>query len=87
MIKGITSTGFKYEITKDALNNYELIEELTELESNPLLLTSVVRKIFGKEQTNNLKDHVRKDNGTVPVEKMEAEVIEIIKSSGEETKK
>lgn len=87
MIKGITSTGFKYEITKDALNNYELIEELTELESNPLLLTSVVRKIFGKEQTNNLKDHVRKDNGTVPVEKMEAEVIEIIKNSGEETKK
>ena len=86
MIKGKTKSGFEYEISKDVVNDYELVENLAELEENPLLLGKIVNQILGKEQTARLKDHVRNEKGIVPTDKMTQEIIEIFKNSGEETK-
>ena len=86
MIKGKTSSGFNFEISKDVINDYELVENLGELEDNPLILGKIVRQILGKEQTSKLKDHVRNENGIVPTNKMTQEIIEIFKNAGEETK-
>ena len=86
MIKGKTSSGFEFEISKDVVNDYELVENLAELEENPLLLGKIVNQILGKEQTARLKDHVRNEKGIVPTDKMTQEIIEIFKNSGEETK-
>lgn len=86
MIKGITTTGFKYEIQKSDLNDYELIENLADLEEDPLLISSIVRQVLGKEQAKKLKDHVRIEDGTVPVDKMTKEITDIFKNGGEETK-
>ena len=49
-IKGKTKTGFKYEITGERLENYELIESLSEVDENPLLLPKTVNLLLGKEQ-------------------------------------
>ena len=38
MLKGKTKSGFKYEVSDDMLNNYELIEVLADVDTNPLLL-------------------------------------------------
>lgn len=86
MIKGKTSSGFEFSISKDVKNDYELIENLGELEDNPLILGKIVTQILGKKQTAQLKDHIRNENGIVPTNIMTQEIIEIFKNSGEETK-
>ena len=86
MIKGKTSSGFNFEISKDVINDYELVENLGELEDNPLILGKIVAQILGKEQTVKLKDHIRNENGIVPTDKMTQEIIEIFRNGGEETK-
>lgn len=83
MIKGITKSGFNYAVSKDRLNDYELVEQLAELEENPFILVKVIKGILGEEQTNKLKNHLRKENGTVPADKMEAAVTEILKAHTE----
>ena len=86
MIKGKTSSGFEFKISKDVINDYELVENLGELEDNPLILGKIVNQILGKEQTNRLKDHVRNEKGIVPTDKMTQEIIEIFQNGGEEIK-
>ena len=86
MIKGKTSSGFDFTISKDVKNDYELVENLGELEDNPLILGKIVTQILGKEQTAKLKNHIRNENGIVPTDKMTQEIIEIFRNSGEETK-
>ena len=50
MIKGKTSSGFEYEIAEGSLNNYELLESISELDENTLVLPKVVNLLLGKEQ-------------------------------------
>ena len=83
MIKGKTKSGFSYELDKERLNNYELLEAIEELEENPLVLSRVVNLLLGKEQTKKLKDHLRTENGIVPTEKMSEEITEISQNQGE----
>ena len=83
MIKGKTKSGFSYELDKERLNNYELLEASEELEENPLVLSRVVNLLLGKEQTKKLKDHLRTENGIVPTEKMSEEITEIFQNQGE----
>lgn len=37
-IRGVTSTGFAFEITKERLENYELLEAISEVDTNPAVL-------------------------------------------------
>ena len=86
MIKGKTSSGFEFEISKDVVNDYELVENLAELEDNPLILAKIIKQILGADQTEKLKNHVRKEKGIVPTDKMTKEIIEIFQKGGEEIK-
>jgi len=79
-IKGKTQSGFAYEIEEARLNNYELLETIGELEDNPMVISKMVIMLLGKEQTNQLKDHLRDEEGLVPVEKMTEEITEIFQS-------
>ena len=85
-MKGKTTSGFEFEISEDIKNDYELVENLGELEDNPLILGKIVKQILGKEQTAKLKDHIRNENGIVPTDKTTQEITEIFKNAGEETK-
>lgn len=77
MIKGTTKSGFNYEVEDDRLSNYELVEALSEMETNSLIIPKIVKMILGPEQTENLKNHVRLENGTVPVKEIEKAIVEI----------
>lgn len=83
MIKGETSSGFKYQIPEENLNNYELVEVLGELEENPLLISKTVTLLLGKEQREKLKDHLRTEGGTVPTDRISEEIMEIFNSQKE----
>lgn len=79
-MKGKTKSGFEYKISKERLDNYELLEAIGELETNPLILSKIVIMLLGKKQTAALKDHLRTEDGFVPAEKMTEEITEIFES-------
>lgn len=83
MIKGKTASGFEYQISKARLENYELIEALSEVDENPLELPKTVNLLLGKEQANKLKDHLRDDEGLVSTEKLSNEIMEIFANQKE----
>lgn len=80
MLKGKTKSGFEFEIQDDALNNYELVEVLADVDTNPLLLPRLVKMLLGESQKNKLTDHVRTETGTVPLDKISDEIMEIFQS-------
>mgnify|MGYP001207959774 FL=1 len=83
MISGETKSGFKFKISKARLENYELIESVSEVDENPLLLPKTVNLLLGKEQTGKLKDHLRDKDGLVPTDKLTDEIMEIFQSQSE----
>lgn len=83
MIKGKTESGFEYEISKARLENYELIEALSEIDQNPLLLPKAVNLLLGNEQAYKLKEHLRDNEGLVSTERLSKEIEEIFQSQKE----
>lgn len=80
LITGKTKSGFKYQIQKEQVENYEFMEVVGEAESNPLLVPKVINMLLGKEQVNVLKDHLRTEDGFVPAEKMIEEFKEVMEN-------
>lgn len=83
MIEGKTKSGFEYKIPKENIDNYELVETLSEMEENPLLIVRTVDLLLGKEQKDKLKDRLRTKTGTVSTEKMSEEIMEIFNNQKE----
>ena len=77
---GVTKSGFEYSIPKKNLNNYELVEVLGEVDTNPLFLPKVLKLLLGKEQVEKLKNHLRDNDGIVDTDKMTAELEDIFKA-------
>lgn len=80
MLKGKTSSGFQFQIAEGALDNYELVEALADIETDPLSVTKVVTLLLGKEQKEKLKDHVRNDEGVVTTTALMKEIEEVFKA-------
>lgn len=78
-----TSTGFVYEINENALNNFELLDLFAEVDENPLLLPKLLNMLLGEEMKKKLYDHVRLEDGTVPIDKVSNELMEIINGNQE----
>ena len=76
-IKGTTESGFEFTIKESTLNNFELLEVFSEVDENPLLLPKALNMLLGEEQKKKLYDHIRLEDGTVPTDKVGAELIEI----------
>lgn len=80
-IKGKTSSGFEYIIPEDNFNDYELLEELVELEDNPALMPKIIKRFLGDEQLKKLKDHLRNKDGKVLTTKISSEFSEILQNT------
>ncbi|MBF1201124.1 MAG: hypothetical protein HXM14_02835 [Fusobacterium periodonticum] len=77
VITGKTKTGFEYEIDKKILNDYELLEEIDNIGKNPLIIIKLLKRLLKEEQLEKLKEHIRNEEGIVPIDKMEKELIDI----------
>ena len=80
-IKGTTESGFEFTIKESTLNNFELLEIFAEVDENPLLLPKAINMLFDKEQKQRLFDHVRLEDGTVPVDAIGIELMEMFTDS------
>lgn len=77
VITGKTKTGFEYNIDKKMLNDYELLEEIDNIGKSPLIIIKLLKRLLKEEQLEKLKEHIRNEEGIVPIDKMEKELIDI----------
>lgn len=86
-MKGTTKSGFTYEINDEALDNMELIDAMAEAEEdNPQRFSKAVLLLLGKKQRNELYDHLRAEDGRVPIEAVSDAFVEIFTALGEQGK-
>jgi hypothetical protein len=78
MITGKTRSGFEFEIEDEALDDYEMLEKLSEIDKgNTQYVTDVVEMLLGKEQKDALKDHLRNERGRVTAHAMTETITDI----------
>jgi len=78
MRTGKTKSGFEFEIEESALDNMELIDALAEIDDgNAAAITKVSKLLFGNEQRKRIYDHIRTQDGNVPISAFTQEVLEI----------
>ena len=77
---GVTKSGFAYSIPVNNLNNYELVEVLGEMEEITLVLPKVLKLLLGKKLTEELKNYLREDDGTISTEKITKELQDIFEA-------
>lgn len=82
----VTSTGFECNIDSEVLNDFEMIDLVTEADDGNLLsINRLLNKMLGKEK-KRLYDHLRNDDGRVPIDDMTRAVEEIFTSLNKEAK-
>lgn len=75
-----TKSGLELVLDKKRFMNYELLDAIAEFEENPLVMPKVVTLLLGTEQKAKLMDHLRDEDGLVPIEKVEVELKEIFQA-------
>lgn len=82
-MKGKTSTGFEFDIEDERLDDMELVDIMTEIDENPLLMPKLCKMLLGEEQKKRLYDHLRSEDGRVPIEATTNAIQEIFNSPGD----
>ncbi len=82
-IKGETLKGFKFELDPAVLDDYELFEDIANVEKNPMLAPSILRKVLGEEQKNRLVNFCRSEDGKAKIADVTAEMSAIFTSVNE----
>ncbi|WP_208422197.1 hypothetical protein [Latilactobacillus fragifolii] len=82
-LEGKTKSGFKFAVSQERAENYELLEALSDLEDNTMALPRVIKLLLGDDGAKRLKDHVRTKDGMVPPKAMTEEIRQIMQSKNE----
>lgn len=88
MSKGKTKSGFSYTISDNLGDDIELLENLTRLDKGEVVvLPDVLKKILGEKQKEKLYEHLRTEDGRVPITAVSEELAEIFAAQGDKAKK
>ena len=80
-MKSKTESGFEFEIDANKLDDWEILDQLSEMnDGNMLYAPKFVKKVLGEEQGKKLVEHCREKDGRVPTEKVIKEIFEIFES-------
>lgn len=90
MIKGKTTSGFEFNVDENVMNDMEIVDALVDADSGNILekasaVSVICKKVLGNER-KKLYDHVRTDEGRVPPEAIEKEMLEIFNAFGNQGK-
>lgn len=78
MIKGKTRSGFEFEVAEDIANDMELFEALSDLDDGDYTALVPVCRIVLGTQKKALYDHLRKQHGKAPIDKVYEEIGDIL---------
>lgn len=88
MIEGVTKSGFAFSIDDDALDDFELLEDLNRLDSGAAqVVPDIVRRLLGAEQLGAMREHLRGENGRVKVTAAAQELADIMAIACEQSRK
>lgn len=82
-MKGKISTGFEFDIEDERLDDMELVDIMAEIDENPLLMPKLCKMLLGDEQKKKLYNHLRSEDGRVPIEAVTNAIQEIFNSPGD----
>ena len=80
MFTGKTKSGFAFCIPEKRIQNMELLDALTELETNGAALPKVLKLLLDDNAKQKLYDHLRDEDDTVPVEAVATEIYDIFQN-------
>lgn len=83
MAKQKTKSGFEFELDINRIDNYELLEAVSEVEEDPLAVVRVLKMLLGKEDVKRLKEHLRNEDGIVPAGELINEIQDMFQSQVE----
>lgn len=87
MITGKTSSGFEFTLEDSAIDNWELLEMLSDIDSgNGALIVKALPMALGTEQYNALKAHMRESYKRIPASAMIKAFSEIMDSTNQAKK-
>ncbi len=86
MVKGVTKSGFKFELDDEAMDDLEFVELLAESDMNPSVIPQIVKTILGEKQYAELKEHLRNDKGRIPMSAVDEALTEMFEAAGESVK-
>lgn len=85
-VKGTTRSGFSFEVDSAIMDDMELVDALADANGKrPLAISEVVSKVFG-DQKAALYDHLRTEDGRVPMTDVSAEVSDVLAALGDDGK-
>ena len=65
MVEGTLKNGFEYKVEDDALDDYELLEDLIGSAEDGSKYFKAAKRLLGEEQHNALKEYCRGEDGRV----------------------
>lgn len=84
MIKGVTNSGFAFELDDDVVDNYEMLDALVKVDrGETTYIVDVVDSLLGEEQKEKLMKHIRNEKGRVSASGMIKETFEIFEKCKE----
>lgn len=87
MKKVKTESGFFCQIDEKVLDDMQMIDDLAAIDGgNAVLFPRVVERLIGKSGKERLYDHLRTEDGRVPIEAFGRELGDIIRAIGETEK-
>ena len=79
-----TKTGFACEVDVTAYDDMECVELVARIDrGDKTAVPAFLAQLIGETQKKALYDHVRNENGRVPIEAVMAEIEDILDGSGE----
>lgn len=76
-----TSTGFEFELSEEVLDDWELLEQLAEIDAgNTGAVVGAAKALLGDDY-DRLKDHVRGKSGRVSAKAMAKEIEDIFNAT------
>lgn len=85
MIEIRTESGFSCQLSKNTLNNMDLVEAMSDEVASEAFRTAKVAKLLLGEQKDALYDHLRVE-GRVPIDAVEREIRDIFLALGQQGK-
>lgn len=78
MITGVTKTGFAYSLPDKIFSDYDIIDLAVRVDKGDLEAQMLLpAKLFGAEQFERLKEHVRDSDGLASLVDIYAEITDI----------
>lgn len=78
MIQGKTKSGFPFEVDDVHADNFELLEQIGKLGTDPTAVSNILEILIGEEKRKELKEYLRGENGIIKASAMFEAVDDII---------